>query len=750
MVKKVFIKDDENSHGNGIFEIKDEISAKDAWELFFGRFYSPEIPEHIKKDITFAPDIRVFEPRGNRSSKNNPADLSEYPQIDLDRTLHSDDFDDFLNGHTIKIDAQYELSQKEFEIVKQAIADGNWNAAIFNNEKHIFYALWLFKLNQITRQQMATVLARHEAAKISETEYAIDAYRILDDQGNFTEEAKNILFPILAKSYTAKFTDAHKERFRLLMNTAPKSEQVFFLSKDVGCNIIKNRPSLGYAMSELGAWYQTEKDNVNYDVHLSFAAIEAQQIAVHGVYHACANRAILGILTKDDIERGIESNNRGTAVSIGIESAGITMPIENLHGFAESAVPIVTAHDIYHAKRHGVIADEFHRAMSHLKQIIRQQTGIEWSSLLWEIVDRDFRTYNGLNFKVNGDNSIAFNRLIFGDLKNYMFTHSAEWKDKIICLSENSQLSSEGLLILWDMINNKQTWEKAYTVNIDTIDSIPGVIYYNYHSPIAEVKQFCKLVGADRVDPRIINLKYHAYCSVQTQNKAKHFNKINESINAVTQDLLNDKNFRFVKIKKDKKNQKRYCIVLKYRDQIFDKSNIKDFIWRYSYKNKLGAIMGVNFNHTVPDLNQDIKKFDEKLFYQGANDSLAKNDLDNLRGFQNLALSAKIFCLENWYDKVKESKKYRRKHPVFDSVFSYFKNPLTAHQRQHVAILQNKMREVIEEYINESQVSSENKKKFLDAIKSSPLINCKLAGFYLQIEEQKSEMRAELNAMNIA
>lgn len=52
----------------GAFAIKTSGDAKNAWELFFSRFYSPEIPNEVM--VKFDPNIKEFSPREDKDAKN--------------------------------------------------------------------------------------------------------------------------------------------------------------------------------------------------------------------------------------------------------------------------------------------------------------------------------------------------------------------------------------------------------------------------------------------------------------------------------------------------------------------------------------------------------------------------------------------------------------------------------------------------------------------------------------------------------
>lgn len=206
---------------HGLSEIRKLEDAQNAWEIFFGRFYSAEVPKDA--NVEFNPERRNFPPRKDKKAKNKrPADISG-------RTDHSDDFDDFLNDYPVKIPYNIELNETDFECIEKAILQGDYQADIFKNENHVFYALWLFRQNKISRQQFSTLLAREQFPK----HYPIvKTFHILDSQGEFTEDAKQILIPILKKNTFTKFEGCIYNDFACLYKLL-QNRNKFFMFRNV-------------------------------------------------------------------------------------------------------------------------------------------------------------------------------------------------------------------------------------------------------------------------------------------------------------------------------------------------------------------------------------------------------------------------------------------------------------------------------------------------------------------------------------
>lgn len=705
-----------------LFEINSLDDAKAAWTLYFNRFYSPEIPESV--DTTFDPKIQKFTPRLNRDAKNQSWSKSG------DRLLHSDDFDDFLNGRTIIFPKNITLSEEKLISLMKQIENGNWDDDSFKHKEHIFYALWLFRQNKITRQQMTTILARDQ---IDESYPIENTFKILDDEGQFTEEAKEFLIPILkTSSYGGEFSDWHLERFRLLIQAAPKSEQIFFVSKADPRIVSSSEIQLGNLLKNKQAWHQVRyKNDCYHDFHLSFGAIEAHQIAINGINGAVANRAMIGVIDLNTIEQGVKSFYRPTAISI--KTSGVNATTEKIHDFTFTPMPAVTAHDVFHSKLQSTIPPEFNMMMSHMRDILSQYTQNKWSKTMWDMIDREFLSFQ--NRAITIDSPEAGAKLfveMFSSPQRYIKA------DNILLVIED-QLTDEGIGILWHMVNNKDVWKKLYKIDIESI----GDPYKNH---IENMKCFSSIIKDE--DPKILNLKYRLFCSMQ-KSKAD-FQVINVLINDIKEKLIADKRLVFGKYTLDLKrsysildSRVKNITILKFKN--FSGDN-KDFsITERDVNCLLPALIeyktdNEKINSVVSTLSSEFKStFSNSQF---STKMLKKND-----DFEKLTLYEKIQCLEICYDEILKSKKYTRRHSIVDNIFSFMKNPLTGSQRKHIQILKDEMYEIITTYINKDSIPREERETFLWIMKNrnSRLVSCNMDRFYF-IEEEP-DMRNTIESL---
>lgn len=505
---------------HGLFEITNLEEAVQAWKIFFNRFYSPKLSKQV--NVEFDPKQRQFIPRKLNKLKSKSVAWDEGTSSDEDQTtFHSDDFDDFLNGNTVKIPR--ELNETDLKQVEEAIHQGDYKNEHFNNKNAIFYALWLFKLNKISRQQLSTLFARDQ---FPENYPIIKTFPILDN-GEFTEDAKQMLLPILNPKSFTKFDDWHLQRFRLLIQAAPKSEQVFYITEcDPQSISVEGADQLGNALLRVGVWERTFYQGRLYDIHLSFGAIEARQIALKGVHGAAASRCKLGKITPRTIKEGVINHYRPTAIHI--NESGIESPTKGIHDYAVSRMPAVTLHDIYHARLHNEIPSEFHLAFNHMKEIIFNFTQVASSSLQWILTDREFPSFRKEAITLDDPQKPAryFTKML-AETSELLNEPSFLFKDYTYL-----NLSEDGIAIIRDMVNESDKWKKLYKIDINFLG-------HPYDKMLQNMQAFIKIVDQDVFDAKLFSLKYRIYCDLPK----KTYQKASQLIDSFSPTLANDLSF---------------------------------------------------------------------------------------------------------------------------------------------------------------------------------------------------------------
>ncbi|KTC78792.1 hypothetical protein Lche_0812 [Legionella cherrii] len=710
-------------------EISTIEDATAAWQSFFGRFFSPEIPPGV--DVTFDPKLPVFAPRENKNAKyKHPGFIDpktkKFP-VDPERTLHSDDFDDFLNGNKITIPAHITLDAEGLERVANAIASGDFENPALNKEDHTFYALWLFKQNKITRQQITTILARAQIPK----EYPlVKTFSIFDKHGKLTQEAIELLFPAIAKSiYGETLTGEQYERLLYLILAAPKSEQVFFISKNNPKIIApRNKPfQLGNALLRNSSWHRATYQGEEYDLYLSFGVIEALQIARYGVNGAAANRAKIGKVGIDAVKEAVEYNYRPTAISV--QYSGVETPTKDIHGYADSPMPVVTEHDVYHAKIQGTLRPDFNLMLNHMHQIISQHTKLKWSKTMWEIIDREFLAFvhptKGMKLKSGEERFIEM--LHRNDMDQVRLFRSYD----------PPLLSDDGFAIVWHMVNQSDVWKKLYHVDINRLG-------YPYDMLIKQMKAFQKTLnsiykdkeGSHHKHTELLTLKYRLFGKTSTTE----FKKICKLIDTLEDQLIPEKDkitdhVQKLIFGKYTDGTDKNLTILKFKnfgkEVLIDENSVKEIIPMLVNMQLISKFGEKNPEKVKIELEKISKQF--KSTYQEG--SFSKNELATSIG-RFSSITEKLDFLEACYEKIIHSKEYTQRHATADNLFAFFKNPLTASQRKHIILLKEQLNELITEFQQSNHLSKEDNEELQWYMKNrgSNLALCNTDRFYLHLD----------------
>lgn len=662
------------SSENNLASIVDREQAEDAWEGFFGRFYSNEIPLGVK--VEFDPSVREFKPRENKHAKNYRPFKEEEGKEEV-RTDHSDDFDDFLNGKTVKIPESVILDEITLNEVEAAISNGDFSADIFKKIDHIYYALWLFKQDKITRQQMSTILATWQVSSLVENN---QRFKILDEEGNFTPEAIGILIPIInANSYHGELTPEQLERFRLLIMTAPPSEQLFHIADPIEGLVRKNNlKQLGAALQKNKAWYRVNLDKESSkDIHLSFGTMDALQIAIHGVHGAAAARTVLGKVGINAVKEGVEYYYRPTAIDI--PQSGVVPTTKGIHGYAETPMPVVTAHDIFHTRLHNTIPPEFHLMLNHMTQIISKHTHQNWSKLLWELVDREYHSFQRKPVQLSADNGA----------ENFvnLFAYAKSRRSKLL---HGNELTEEVIAIVYDMVKNKDVWKKMFKVNIDDL-SQP----YDFY--IQKMQQFIKLHKNDKSN-EIFNFKFRCFCTAENTEEYQYMCHLIDDESLIKQ-------LQFVKLKAEpNKNH----TILEYTDSAGNKLEVKNANMEQIFSPLIKKKFANGNELDVTALNRELSVLLSKFKSFGwFGNEVSEELLDaSLKKFPSL--EEKLFLLESCHYEVMLAKNYSRRNPNWDQFFSFMRNPLTDSQQKHQSQILYKVTEVIEEHVKDMSFKEKN------------------------------------------
>lgn len=335
---------------------------------------------------------------------------------------HSDEFHTLINVDKAgKIDPRIvkSLTHTKDKKLLDIINKGLYTSDAFSNENSIetiSSAFNLFASGRISQQQKTTVTNLVESSKAFGGH---KAYAILNQDGTFSPEAKQILLPELRKFghisglLLPRWTVRYEEQFRILVKKLPLSEQYFFVhpnqkrtasgsspyvdTRDFSSQLESSTKSIillnkGYSTG-LTKWLFSALgiDNLTYTHYsgvLTYATgcRDAMGLAMCGEEWEPLSPRI-GHQTIEDIEHFSKQFARPTVSPESI-ALNIQSQTENIHSI-KTGFPISYAHDEYHRTRRSVMNRNSQHAVERLIKISRETFGYRWSKDIWLLRDLD-------------------------------------------------------------------------------------------------------------------------------------------------------------------------------------------------------------------------------------------------------------------------------------------------------------------------------------------------------------------------
>lgn len=362
------------------------------------------------------------------------------------------------------------LNFEKIEILFQALEQGEWEHAIFSDPELPFMTMTLYINGKITRQQITSILYRQSVIK-DFTVQPGETYRILDDAGEFTAEAKKFLLPLFEKfNLLPNFTDLEIEHFRLLVKTLPRSEQYFFLSSKEPVSkagnkhtekVIRSLKSLDSVWSSAGKY-----------VHLAYGAQDALSIMRFGVDSYALPLARVGAMGMREIEHGMRVGARYTALHYPRPQIW-----QDIHG-APTYGFVATLHDAaYHARVVSAFPDFFKQALLRFVDVTRQAVSEAfaqkpediWSKEIWNWIDAEFNQFLfhpdfvQKTFETDEEktNTLCFILTLKSSYYERQFPNRyAQSHLGSSSLVQYGQLTPVGMIILLDMLDKTEEWKK--------------------------------------------------------------------------------------------------------------------------------------------------------------------------------------------------------------------------------------------------------------------------------------------------
>jgi len=453
---------------------------------------------------------------------------------------HTGSFNHLVNynektNHNVK----KSLNKAKLDSLDQAIKSGNWDDPIFNDPTLPQLALTLYDSEKITQQQIYTLLERHQTLK----DFPLrNTYKILDENEQFTQEAREFLLPIIRNRFHLRdLADESIEEFRLMVAALPGSEQVFYttgIGKLAEEGIVEEsiKHSLGLRLLGLDAMFFGK----NQLIHLTSGARDALGLVRFGLDEYVRPMPRLGVQKLGDIEHGVKHQARYAAVDY-----PETKPYKNIHDYLNVKDLEATSHDVYHGNVMSTIPKNFLFVLWRFIDISRAKTGYMWSKEIWDWVDTDYLYFfhQQKDFEADWLNQqmtqLKFSTELFFDLLNYGNGTSRREVSEDGSVLREDKPTPMGVFIFIDMVQNRNDWLQ---LKID-----PNYLAEPFKQYYLAAKEIYEYIKND--EPKIQLLKYNIYVQLKEQKVPKalqSFQSLNTIINARQSTVL-----AFNKVKKE-------------------------------------------------------------------------------------------------------------------------------------------------------------------------------------------------------
>jgi hypothetical protein len=361
----------------------------------------------------------------------------------------------FLNNHVLPVNQDSVLQQQ----LQDAYTDEKWHHPIFNHPDLQHLAFALYSQGKITNPEFETLIRRfylqpkvspHVAKYGVPPNVQIHAYQLLDEDGNFTYEARKLILPIARTIRGDAFQGARLKNFQLLtqafIEMYPK-ENVFFQMKS---DQIGNDELLKL-MFILNTVYSPDYLMESYLV-FSCLIEDAFQLSSNTVDDLVYGRLLAGKLKKSHIERCSFHQIRPAAVmGFGLPE---TTEVHNYDPFFLTRYSIMAHDTILHAGICTTQGKSIGNLWNYLKALSRVPlqlcTNLKrhhfplFSKLTWNLLDRDFLPQPRETLED------TFCRIMDSDR---------------VFLFKQDELTDFGMQVLLDMVVNEQIWRTTLRFN---------------------------------------------------------------------------------------------------------------------------------------------------------------------------------------------------------------------------------------------------------------------------------------------
>jgi hypothetical protein len=311
------------------------------------------------------------------SLDDSPSDKDLIPIEQNER--HTPEFIYFLNNAKKDKLILRSTNQEKLKKLEKAIQanPADWKNSIFQDPALPHLAIGLYEDGLISTHQFFSILDFNQAQRDLKN---IQFYRILDDNGQFTAEAKKILLPSFkTKTHAVRVEDHQLEAFRMMLLQLPPSERVFYTHD------ITEQFTGSYEIGRVLKNYGVIKEFDKKIIRLPFGAEDALGLAQYGEQYVRIFPR-LGNLEREDIEYGVKHHLRPAAMyfpNIHVNDV--------IHGFKKVKPVIATDHDRHHAKVLSATPLAIRQGFWTLTTLFRDVFKFYWSKEIWDKSDFDYR-----------------------------------------------------------------------------------------------------------------------------------------------------------------------------------------------------------------------------------------------------------------------------------------------------------------------------------------------------------------------
>ncbi|AUH73067.1 hypothetical protein [Legionella sainthelensi] len=489
----------------------------------------------------------------------------------------------FLHGERNLSKSLESVKIKQLEL---ALIDGDWSNPIFKTNELEKVLLACMVKGSITFQQFTTVLERQQYQQ-DFGDFA--TFQLLDHNNQFTEYTQKVFLPSLEAAEGRPLNAEELEKFRLLIATLPKSEQICF-PIHVADHPETHGNSLFLQITSLGSIWANKAKRGSI-IATSVGVEEALSLSKYGLDQYVRPIHRLNRLTPREIEEGVRHDIRPTAITLKEQA-----PFKNIHDFELPSRAATTQHDKYHSNTMSKLPVPYRKSFIYMIDIIREQLEdmhqhenasrkqklpTMMTSEIWQLVDAEVKSkpqsVDCFNSGINRSTQ-EFCRLITKPQEAGLLNHGF--------IDKENKVTPVGVIIFVDMIRNREVWNDSFNVDMrylsgyDTLKS--GFMQVHNLSLIDNrfmssslLEQTLKVQLLQQYDPEVLKQNYISICKNINQyigtnhlNEICHFereksnNQVVLKINPEHLEQINELLTKYDVSNKEEEDEQRGCSIM--------------------------------------------------------------------------------------------------------------------------------------------------------------------------------------------